>query len=238
MASIMSIETLYEALEHLSDEKIARHSEKFFQTGEGGYGAGDQFLGIRVPPLRKLAKTYAGLPTSETIRLLTSPFHEQRLLALFILIGRYKNSGQKIRAQICDIYLSHTDFINNWDLVDASAEHIVGASLWEKDRKPIYDLARSGMLWERRIAVVSTFYFIRRNDFADTLKISEMLLSDAHDLIHKAVGWMLREVGKRDVAAEEAFLGKHYADMPRTMLRYAIEKFTGDRRKAYLQGRR
>jgi 3-methyladenine DNA glycosylase AlkD len=231
-----TIEILKREMADLCNVEIARHFEKFFKTQDGGYGAGDRFLGIRAPPLRKLAKAYRDLHLEETIDLLRSPFHEERMTALFILIDRFKTSPGDLRRQIYEIYLSHTDFINNWDLVDVSAEHVVGGYLWEKDRKPIADLSRSTALWERRIAIVSTFYFIRRNDFVDTLKVSENLLDDRHDLIHKAVGWMLREVGKRDIHVEEAFLGRHYRVMPRTMLRYAIEKFPENRRKAYLKG--
>lgn len=168
--------------------------------------------------------------------LLKSPVHEERLLALFILMHLYKGGQTALKEKIYRLYLENTAYINNWDLVDASAEHIVGHYLLGKDKSPLYLLAVSEDLWERRIAIVATFCYIKQNQFEETLKIAEMLLQDRHDLIHKAVGWMLREVGKRDRAVEEAFLRSHYKTMPRTMLRYAIEKFPEFLRQAYLKG--
>jgi len=213
----------------------ARVSLRFFKTGPGEYGEGDQFVGMTVPQLRAIAKTLRGLPLAETLRLLRSPVHEARLLALLILVDAYRRGDDAARQRIYQHYLKNTRRINNWDLVDASAEHIVGAHLWTRDRSPLDALARSGVLWERRIAVLATFHFIRRGEFADTLRVAEALLRDREDLMHKAVGWMLREVGKRDLAAEEAFLDRHAASMPRTMLRYAIERFPEARRQHYLR---
>lgn len=220
----------------LADKDIAQHSRRFFKTGKGEYGAGDRFLGIRVPVLRKLARKYRGLDLVETERLLQSHYHEERLLALILLVNRYKKSDQAEQKRIYDLYLKNRACINNWDLVDTSAEHIVGGHLYEKSRAPLYKLSRSENLWDRRIAIMATFNFIKRLDFNDALKLSEALLEDKEDLLHKAVGWMLREIGNRDRAVEEQFLAKHYRTMPRTMLRYAIEKFPERTRQKYLKG--
>ena len=186
--------------------------------------------------LRDLARRHRELPPEEAGRLLESRFHEDRLLALFILIGHFKRGDEGKKAGIYRMYLDNTHSINNWDLVDASAEHIPGAFLWERDHEPLHSLSLSQSLWERRISIIATFHFIKRGHFADTLAISENLLGDREDLIHKAAGWMLREVGKRDLAAEEGFLRLHCRAMPRTMLRYAIERFPEDLRQAYLKG--
>lgn len=221
-------------LRQLSNKEIAGHSQRFFKTGEGEYGEGDKFLGVRVPVLRKLAKEFRGIALNEVILLLKSRFHEERLLSLFILIDLYKASDNQEKEKIYGLYLTHARSINNWDLVDSSAEHIAGAYLWKKNTSPLYALAESNNLWERRISIMSTFCFIKQNDFRDALKISEILLSDKEDLIHKAVGWMLREVGKRNILIEEAFLKRHSKIMPRTMLRYAIEKFPETKRKIYM----
>jgi len=224
-------------LQELGDREIATHSQRFFKTGKGEYGEGDKFIGIRVPILRKCVTEYRNISTEDTLRLLKSLFHEARLLSLLILVAKYSSAstGDEHKT-IYRSYLSHTEFINNWDLVDCSAEHIVGAYLFSRDRKPIYQLAGSRSLWDRRIAVMSTFHFIKRDDFSDTLAVAELLLHDREDLIHKAVGWMLREVGKRNMNAEEKFLKNHYRKMPRTMLRYAIEKLPESERLAYLYG--
>ena len=228
---------IMQKLHALGDEKIAAHSQRFFKTGKGEYGEGDRFLGIRVPVIRKCVKEYRALPLDDTLALLRSPFHEARQLALLILVAKYAFAASHAEAAVVyRAYLSHTDHINNWDLVDCSAEHIVGGHLFDGDRAPVHKLAGSRSLWERRIAVMATFHFIKRNDFADTLTIGERLLQDREDLIHKAVGWMLREIGKRDRLCEEAFLLKHYRSMPRTMLRYAIEKFSPGERQAFLRG--
>ncbi len=221
-------------LRALGSAEAAGHARRFFKTGPGQYGEGDLFIGIRVPVLRKLAKKLAGISRDDAGELLQSPFHEARLLALLIMTLQYKQGGHE--AAIYRAYLRNTHKINNWDLVDVTAEHIIGAHLFERDRKPLYRLAKSKNLWERRIAILSTFYFIRRNQFDDTLAIAGLLLNDREDLIHKAVGWMLRETGKRDLQAEETFLLPRYKKMPRTMLRYAIERFPEARRKAYLNG--
>ncbi len=223
-------------LRRLSNNKIAEHSQRFFKTGKGEYGEGDKFLGIRVPMLRKLAKKYNRTSIEDVYKLLKSRFHEERLLALIILVDLFKRAEGKDQESIYMFYLDNTRFINNWDLVDCSAEHIVGAFLCGIDKKQLYTLADSNNLWERRISIMSTFHFIKQNEFVDTLKLSGVLLNDEEDLIHKAVGWMLREIGKRDIEVEDKFLKKHYKKMPRTMLRYAIEKFTEEKRKSYLKG--
>ena len=223
-------------LRQLADEEIAEHSKRFFKTGKGQYGEGDRFLGIRVPALRKIAKQHRGTSAEEATRLLKSVFHEERLLALFLLVAIFNKANDEGKKAIYELYLENTRFINNWDLVDCSAEHIVGAHLRRADKQPLYDLAVSNMLWERRISILATFGFIKHNEFADTLKIAKILLKDEEDLIHKAVGWMLREVGKRDVQAEEEFLKKHCRQMPRTMLRDAIERFPAAKRQRYLKG--
>ncbi len=224
-------------LRKLGDSDIAAHSRRFFKTGKGEYGEGDMFLGIRVPAIRKCVKEYRTILLEDTLELLKSPFHEARLLALLILVVKYSSEKESPKQEtIYRSYLSHTKYINNWDLVDCSAQHIVGAHLFSKDRKTIYRLIRSKSLWERRIGVLATFHFIKRGDFSDTLSIAELLLDDREDLIHKAVGWMLRELGKRNRNVEEQFLVKHYKEMPRTMLRYAIEKLPEIERLGYLHG--
>ena len=224
-------------LRDLGDSAIAGHSQRFFKTGKGQYGEGDRFLGIRVPVIRKQAKRFRTLPLGETKRLLRSPYHEVRLCALFILVERFGKGDDPARRQIYDLYLDNTRYINNWDLVDGSAPQIVGGYLKSRSRGPLYRLAMSDSLWERRIAIMATLTFIRDRDFDDTLAIAERFLSDEEDLIHKAVGWMLREVGNRHRQTEERFLARHYQTMPRTMLRYAIEKFPVRRRRQYLEGR-
>jgi 3-methyladenine DNA glycosylase AlkD len=224
----------FDLRKHSNKEK-AKILRRFFKTGIGEYAEGDIFLGITVPVLRIFSKKYQDLPFNETLRLLRSKIHEERLLSLLILILKYRKADLSVKEKIYKAYLVHSDYINNWDLVDVTAKHIVGAFLIDKDRAPLYKLARSGSLWRKRIAILSTFHFIENNDFKDTLKIAKILVHDEHDLIHKAVGWMLREVGKRDVDSEEKFLKKHCATMPRTMLRCAIEKFPEVKRQAYLR---
>jgi len=233
----MTAAALRKRLEELSSPGRAASSLKFFKTGPGEYGEGDQFRGIRVPPLRALAREYASLPLPEILKLLKSPLHEDRLLALFLLNGAFARGDEVERRKIHTLYLAHTHLINNWDLVDASAEHLVGAWLHERSRRPLRTLARSANLWERRIAIIATFHFIRRNDFDATLEIARMLVDDQEDLIHKAVGWMLREVGKRDARLLERFLEAHAAHMPRTMLRYSIERMTPGKRGRYMRYR-
>jgi 3-methyladenine DNA glycosylase AlkD len=232
----MHLDVIQNQLASLSNAGDGAFLQRFFKTGPGQYGEGDLFRGIRVPVLRRLSKAYHDIPLELAERLLHSTFHEDRLLALLILVRKYASAGETERAGIYTLYLCNTRFINNWDLVDASAEHIVGTYLIDKSRKPLYNLARSSSLWERRIAILATFHFIKRGSFDETLRIAGMLLTDKQDLIHKAVGWMLRETGKRDMQREEAFLGAHYRQMPRTMLRYAIEKFPQDKRLSYLKG--
>lgn len=227
---------IQKGLRLLANEEIAEHSQRFFQTAKGQYGHGDRFLGIRVPALRKIARQNRGVSVEQASRLLKSEFHEERLLSLLLLVAMFKKANDEGRRAIYALYLKNTRFINNWDLVDSSAEYIVGAYLRGGDKRPLYDLAVSNMLWERRISIMSTFGFIKHCEFADTLRIAEILLVDKEDLIHKAVGWMLREIGKRNIEIEEKFLKKYCRQMPRTMLRYAIEKFPAPKRQRYLKG--
>lgn len=234
---MMTAKAVQAQLRSLSNPDIAAHCQRFFKTGKGGYGEGDEFLGIRVPVLRAHAKIHADLGIDEIGKLLKSPFHEERLFALLLLVSRFSKSEAPVQKDIYEFYLRNTRYINNWDLVDCSAHKVVGEYLKDKSRDPLYGLAVSDDIWERRIAVISTLQLIKLGDFKDLLKISEILLQDDEDLIHKAVGWMLREVGNRDRKAEEDFLQKHYQDMPRTMLRYAIEKFPEELRQSYLNGR-
>ena len=213
----------------------------FFKTGKGQYGEGDIFWGITVPEQRKVAKEFIDISLNDIQELLIDPVHECRLTGLFILNYQYLklskeddvDSNKKMK-NIFDLYIKNIRYINNWDLVDASSPNIIGAYLFDKDRSLLYKLVKSKKLWERRISIVSTFYFIRKNDFSDTLKISELLLEDKHDLIHKAVGWMLREVGKRDEVVLHNFLKKHAHVMPRTALRYSIERLPDDFRRHYM----
>ena len=220
----------------LANPKKAKLLQGFFKTGKGEYGEGDIFLGIMVPDQRNLVKKYFKDLSSEEIEdLLNSKFHEERLVALLVLVMRYEKFTDQ-RRLIFQFYLENYANINNWDLVDLSAPNIVGKHLLNEDKAILYEFANSDNLWKKRIAILSTFTFIRYNKFEDALKIAEILLDDKHDLIHKAVGWMLREIGKRNLEVEENFLKKHYKKMPRTMLRYAIEKFEETKRKAYLSG--
>lgn len=221
-------------LEELAAPARAEASSWFFKTAKGEYGHGDIFLGVGVPAQRRIAKRYSRLPLPELRKLLQSRFHECRLTALFILVGQYRKADPKARQKIVRFYLANRRRVNNWDLVDSSAPYILGHHLLNHDRSVLYKLARSTNLWDRRIAILATAALIREGEYDDTLRISEMLLLDEHDLIHKAVGWMLREVGNRSPADEEKFLKTNAARMPRTMLRYAIEKFPEGKRKAYL----
>jgi 3-methyladenine DNA glycosylase AlkD len=218
----------------LSDPDRARRLSDFFKTKKGQYGEGDLFLGIRVPEQRKVAKNYTKLGLDDIQELLNSKFHEHRFTALVILVSKYRKAEESSKEENFRFLLKNTANINNWDLVDLTAPRIIGEHLADKDRSILYDLAKSENLWERRISILATFKFIANNDFEDALKISEILLEDKHDLIHKAVGWALREIGKRDQKMEEQFLNKHAANMPKTMLRYAIEKFEEKKRKFYL----
>ena len=224
-------------LRPLANPRIAGPSQQFFKTAPGGYGHGDRFLGIRVPALRKTAREFRAAPVSAALALLRSPYHEERLVALFLLVHRYERGSPQERARIYAQYLKHVPkHVNNWDLVDSSAHLIVGAHLATRDRAVLYELARSPHLWSRRVAIIATFWFIKRGSFDDALSIAELLLDDREDLIHKAAGWMLREVGNRDVAAAASFLRRHCRRMPRTMLRYAIEKLPEHTRRGYLDG--
>jgi len=233
----MVYQEIKDHLRSLANPEIAEHSQRFFKTTEGEYGFGDKFLGIRVPVIRQAVKKYRNTPLSVAERLLKSEYHEVRLFALLLLVFRFSRSSVDEQEEIYHLYLSNAQHVNNWDLVDSSAHHIIGTYLENRDKSMLYDLLKSDSLWERRIAIMSTFYFIKKNQFSDTLHISEQLLGDQEDLIHKAVGWMLREVGKRDLAKEVAFLKAHYQKMPRTMLRYAIEKFSKEERQKYLSGK-
>ncbi|HEX9107811.1 MAG TPA: DNA alkylation repair protein, partial [Longimicrobiales bacterium] len=210
--------------------------QRFFRTGPGEYGEGDVFLGVRVPQLRGLARRFRGLSLEDSLELLRSPLHEARFLAVVLLVESYRRGDAATRQRVFDAYLANTDRVNNWDLVDVSAPHVVGAHLLQGDSAVLDRLAASPSLWERRIAMLATFAFIRAGRLQEPLRIARLLLHDNHDLIHKAVGWMLRELGQRSRDAEEAFLAEHYRTMPRTALRYAIEKFPSERRRAFLEG--
>jgi 3-methyladenine DNA glycosylase AlkD len=227
-------------LQAMGNPSDAAILQGFFKTGPGEYGEGDVFLGVRVPSIRRMVREARGgvrLPAARS--LLRSRYHEARMLALMLLVELYRRGSAVERQRIVDLYLGSADRINNWDLVDLSAHLILGPHLADRDRSPLDRLARSGLLWERRIAVLATFHFIRLGQFDDTLRLAQRLLGDREDLMHKAVGWMLREVGKRDRARLEAFLDRHAHAMPRTMLRYAIERFPEPLRRAYLDtGRR
>lgn len=229
-----NLKQLKNELGKLADKKQAAILAGFFKTGRGQYGAGDTFLGIKVPAQRAVAKRYVDLSLVEIEKLLNSKIHEQRLIALLILLKQYGEADEFNKNRLVKFYLKNTRQVNNWDLVDLSCPNILGEYLLDKPRKILYQLAKSKNLWEKRIAIISTLAFVRKNEFSDTLKISEILLNDEHDLIHKAVGWMLREVGKRDRRALENFLRPYRKTMPRVMLRYAIEKFSQEKRKFYL----
>jgi 3-methyladenine DNA glycosylase AlkD len=223
-------------LARLGNAQQAAILQRFFKTGPGEYGEGDRFRGIRVPVLRKLGRKYRQLPLAEAVNLLRSAFHEDRLLALFLLIDRYYRGTDAVKSSLHHSYLEHTASVNNWDLVDASAPHLVGHYLRDRNKDPLTRLTASPVLWERRIAIMATFAFIKVGNFDETLRIARLLLGDREDLIQKAVGWMLREVGKREITVAEAFLRAHHQEMPRTMLRYAIERFPEAKRQAFLKG--
>jgi 3-methyladenine DNA glycosylase AlkD len=232
---VAEAEIIRSELRAFSDPAKAKLLAGFFKTGKGEYGEGDRFLGVVVPNVRKVAKKHLNASGREIKKLLYSPFHEERLAALLILVEQYRRGDEPARQKIYDLYLAGTSQINNWDLVDLSAQHIVGEYLIGKDRSILTQLALSDSLWERRIAILSTLYFIRKGQSEETLRIAELLLHDSHDLIHKAVGWMLREVGNRcSLAQERKFLDRHASAMPRTMLRYAIERFSPELRSYYM----
>lgn len=232
----MTAEDIRKRLRELEDPDKAKILQRFFKTGPGEYGEGDLFLGIPVPRLRKVSKECEAMAMGEVEALLKSSVHEERLLALLILIRKYDREVESGKKSIYTLYLKSTRWINNWDLVDLSAPNIVGDFLMRRSRKPLYRLARSPVLWNRRVAILATFRFIKERQFDDTLGIGEILLRDKEDLIQKAVGWMLREVGKRDPIVQEAFLKEHYKQMPRTMLRYAIERFPAPKRALFMKG--
>jgi 3-methyladenine DNA glycosylase AlkD len=234
----MHVKLIQDRLRALGNPSAAAFAARYFKTGPGEYGEGDVFLGIRVPVLRKAAAEYCALPLPGADALLRSPVHEDRLLALLVLTYKFRRADALSRRRIYDLYLRRTKHINNWDLVDVSAPEIIGGYLVDRDRAPLDVLASSARLWERRISIVATAWFINRGEFADTLRIAERLLTDPEDLIHKASGWMLREVGKRDERVLEGFLDRHASVMPRTMLRYAIERLPEVQRQAYLKGSR
>ncbi|HZW38551.1 MAG TPA: DNA alkylation repair protein [Ignavibacteriaceae bacterium] len=233
----MSAIELKQYLKSKANVNDAINLQRFFKTGPGEYGEGDIFHGIKIPILREATKKFMNLSLADIQEVLHSKYHEERMISLFLLINKFKKAEPKEKKTIYNMYLKNTKYINNWDLVDLSSHHIVGAYLFDKEKDILYKMAASKDLWKKRIAIISTFYFLRRGDFVPTFKIAEMLLNDKHDLIHKGVGWMLREVGNRDMGAEEEFLLCFYKQMPRTMLRYAIEKFPENKRQAYLKGR-
>jgi 3-methyladenine DNA glycosylase AlkD len=239
---------LQRELKKLADPKRAEILQKFFKTGKGEYGEGDIFIGVTVPKIREIAKKYSSIDLKQLEGLIKSKIHEERLLALLILVDKYETTNHK--KIVLHFYIKNIKYINNWDLIDLSAPEIVGRHLFSNSRIRIIianknflatpqqilkELAKSESIWERRISIISTFAFIKNRQFAHSLRIAEMLMNDKHDLIHKAVGWMLREIGKRDLQTEIEFLDKHYKKMPRTMLRYAIEKFPEKQRAAYLK---
>jgi 3-methyladenine DNA glycosylase AlkD len=230
-------------LSELADHDIAKSSSRFFKSGVGEYGEGDKFWGIRVPALRQLAKQSFDTPLDEITKLLYHDHHETRLLAVFMMVQVYEKNKKtpKIQQQVYDLYLQHSKQFNNWDLVDSSAHKICGPHLFNnhihgQSRSVLFEYAQSDNLWQRRIAMMTTYYFIKRGDYQDTFALAKILLNDEHDLIHKIVGWMLREVGNKNLSAECEFLNQHYKTMPRTMLRYAIEKYDNTLRQRYLKG--
>lgn len=232
----MEIATIRRELKDLANPEVASFLQRFFKTGPGQYGEGDRFLGIRVPQLRALVRRSRNLPIHVVLELLRSSWHEERLLALLLLVDRYHRGGSAARDEIYLAYLANTRHINSWDLVDTSAAHIVGAHLHPDHLGTLETLAKSDSVWERRIAVIATFHWIKKGEFRPAIQIITLLVHDDHDLIHKAAGWMLREIGKRDRPTEEQFLRLHYRRMPRTMLRYALEHFPAEQRQAYLRG--
>ncbi len=232
----MSLAELQKVIKQKANKQQAEILQRFFKTGPGEYGEGDIFYGLKVPVQRTVAHQFQNLPLNDLQILLKSKVHEERLIALLILVLKFKYADEAVREKLFKFYLKNSERINNWDLVDLSADKIVGAFLIDKDKSLLLKMAASSNLWERRIAMISTFYFIKNGIFEITFKVAELLLYDKHDLIHKAVGWMLREIGKRDLEPEEEFLKLHYKQMPRTMLRYAIERFPEAKRQAYLKG--
>src|SRR3989344_4459287 len=228
------LEQLRKDIKKLSNKKRAANLSRFFKTGEGEYGFGDVFVGLTVPQSRALAIKYKDMPFEMMGKLIRSEIHEERLIALLILVYQFQHE-EMLQRRIYEFYLKNTKFVNNWDLVDLSADKIIGGYLIDKPKNILYKLASSTNLWEKRIAIIATFNFIKHGEFEDSLKIAEILIEDKEDLIQKALGWMLREIGKRDLAAEEKFLKKHYKNMSRVALRYAIEKFPEKTRQSYVR---
>jgi len=225
------------ALKERSNAKKASGNLRFFKTGKGEYGEGDRFFGVSVPDQRAVARQFRDVPLTEIGNLLDDKIHECRLTALLILVERIRRADDNEKCEIVDLYLEKIDRVNNWDLVDSSADKILGAYLIDHDRAVLDELVTSGHLWRQRIAMIATYHFIKHNDFKDALRIARNLRDHEHDLIHKAVGWMLREIGNRNKPTLEKFLKQHYQRMPRTMLRYAIERFPERQRQRYLQGK-
>lgn len=238
MAPTEQAKEIIQCLKSLADPIKANFLHGYFKTGKGEYGEGDKFLGVKVPEQRKIASQFWRDVTLDDLKeLIQNPYHEVRLTAVFILVKKFqKSKSEEEKQAIVKFYTANKQFLNNWDLVDSSAHKILGPWLYNKDRILLYELAHSGQLWDQRIAVISTFYFIDNNNFLDSLKIAEILLQHPHDIIHKAVGWMIREIGKRDYHTALQFLRQHYKNMPRTMLRYAIEKFEPETRHGFLRG--
>lgn len=228
---------IIELIKDAGNPTQAKLLQGYFKTGPGQYGEGDIFVGIKVPTLRALAKPYREMDLDIVSDLLTSKIHEVRMFALFVMIAKFRKADEDLQKRIFDVYMAHTDFINNWDLVDLSAGYLAGEYLRNRPKEILYDFANSNHLWKKRISIISTSAWIKTFDFSHTLAISEILLHDPHDLIQKAYGWMLREVGKKDMKAELDFLKIHYKTMPRTALRYAIEKFPEDLRQSFLKGK-
>lgn len=234
----MTFKLAFKELQEYADPDKTGHFARFFKNNPGEYGESDKFLGITVPNQRKVAKKYKEMPLSEVKKLLQSEFHECRLTAVMLLVYRIERKNQDVVDEVAEFYLKNIEYVNNWDIVDSSCRFILARFLENRERDLLYDLAKSENLWERRIAIITCYYFIKNDNFRDALSISKLLLHDDHDLIHKAVGWMLREVGGQDQSVEENFLQEEdrYKEMPRTMLRYAIEKFEEPLRKKYLSG--
>ncbi|MBU0468102.1 MAG: DNA alkylation repair protein [Candidatus Omnitrophica bacterium] len=236
MTCSVNAETIKKELKKYSNTEKANILQRFFKTGPGEYAEGDIFIGLKVPEIRSVVNKNVDISLTEVKKLLKSKIHEERLAALLFLVAKFDKQLNE-KETIYNIYIKNTKYINNWDLVDLSAYRIVGAYLLKRDKSILYELVESTSLWERRIAILSTFHYIKNNDFKDALKISQKLLKDEHDLIHKAVGWMLKEIGKRDLPVEEKFLKMYHKIMPRTMLRSAIERFPENKRLVYLKGK-
>jgi len=233
----MTAKKVIDELKNIANPELAEHHKRFFKTGRGEYGEGDIFLGIKVPEVREIAKKhYKNIDLSEIEKLIKHPYHEIRLCALVILILKFQKADEQEQKNIYELYIKSVNYINNWDLVDISAGNIVGAYLFGKNTDEIWKLANSGHLWSERIAVISTFYFIKNGDYSLTKELCRHFLSHKHDLMHKATGWMLREAGKKEINALYEFLDEHYKLMPRTMLRYAIERLP-DAKRAYYMGK-